>query len=160
MERHKNQTSNYVYIKQCRNNLQTFKMNGVNSEIDAIDRLIHQLRSKCGKSNEDITEVLKNLEFYLPLGNNDKEICQHLYYSKLFIGIIEALNTASDANTTKLLGFIERFVRGNRYLSKYLSRNICFVRKVFKLMMNQVSIDINAFRTILTFVLRSQRSCL
>jgi hypothetical protein len=138
MERLKNKTSNYLYIKQCRNNIQTFKMNDVNNEIDRMDRMIHQLRSKCGKNKDDITEVLKNLEFYLPLGNNDKEISKHLYHSKLFIGIIESLNTASENNTTKLLGFIERFVKGNKHLSKYLSRNIDFVRKVFKLMRTQV----------------------
>jgi hypothetical protein len=138
MERVKlGKTSVYTYIKRSRATMTCNPVDlKINSELLDMKGYINTLQSKIGK--EDITEILKNLEYYLPLGNNNKNFDEYIYNSKIFLEVVQCLNFSSESNEYKLLCFIEKFLRGNRHIAKYLSRNIEFVRTVLRLMKKQV----------------------
>jgi hypothetical protein len=142
MERHKHkETSIYSFLKNKQNS-NYYKAFNTHSEIDKMHRLVYELQYKITKPKEDITDTLKNLEYYLPLGNNNKELSDYLYNSKLFLNIIETVSLdIKEATMLKLLVFIEKIIKGNRFIAKYMSRNSEFLKRILKLM----KINVKAF---------------
>lgn len=117
-----------------------------NTEMVKIQERIRELQKRVIKESQDINEIIKELEYCLPIGNNNKNLSQIFYNSKLFIPLIECVNFAKAKFLGKLLSFIEKLLRGNKHIAKYLSKNIEFVRKIMTLMKNQVSFIYNFSR--------------
>jgi hypothetical protein len=97
-----------------------------------IDEIV--VYSKANDLNK-INEILKDLEILLPSYNNNKKLMQVFYHSKLFLNLIDIIDVVNQECLGKLLGFIEKLLKNNKNLSKYLSKNYDFINTVMKLMM-------------------------
>ncbi len=106
-----------------------------------LKRLIKKLQKKISEEN-DITDLIKQLEYYLPLGNNNKLMNYLIYNSKNFLDIIECLNFVNSKNVLSLLNFIEKMIKTNTNISKYISNNKSFLRLILKLMQDKVKLII------------------
>jgi hypothetical protein len=127
----KNQQINKIDLKLI---LQLNEGMEISSDLIKIKRLIDELHIKIINSNEDISKLFIELEFYLPHGNNNKKLSQIFYNSKIFLNIIECLNYSKPKFITQLLNFIEKMLKGNKNISNYLSNNKEFIKKIFSLM--------------------------
>ncbi len=136
-------SSTYAFIKNRNlenNNYDSLlKKIDINSEIIKIQECILNLRRKVSSEKEDISEFLKNLEYFLPIGNNNKNLEIYLYNSKLFLDIVECIQFAANKHIQSLLTFLEKIIRGNKYIARYLSKNMEFVRTIINLMKVNVS---------------------
>lgn len=98
----------------------------------AIDEI--EIHAQNNNSNK-IVEILKDLEVLLPSYNNNKKLMQVFYHSKLFLNLISLIDIVSQETLGKLLIFIEKLLKNNKSLSKYLSKNYDFINSIMKLMM-------------------------
>ena len=98
----------------------------------AIDEI--EIYSKNNDSAK-IVEILKDLEILLPSYNNNKKLMQVFYHSKLFLNMISLIDIVSQEVLGKLLNFIEKLMKNNKNLSKYLSKNYDFINNIMKFMM-------------------------
>jgi hypothetical protein len=122
--------------------LSSCKEEGVNAEIMKIKMKISELQALVCKDSSDLSEVLKQLEYYLSLGNNDKNLNLLLFNSKIFLQIVECVNISKQKYLFKLLNFIEKMLRGNKYIAKYLSKKHEFIRRILELMKNTIFFDV------------------
>jgi len=65
-----------------------------------------------------------------------------IYNSKNFLDIIECLNFVNSKNVLSLLNFIEKMIKTNTNISKYISNNKSFLRLILKLMQDKVKLII------------------
>ncbi len=98
----------------------------------AIDEI--EIHARNNNSNK-IIEILKDLEVLLPSYNNNKKLMQVFYHSKLFLNLINLIDVVGQETLGKLLIFIEKLLKNNKSLSKYLSKNYDFINSIMKLMM-------------------------
>ncbi len=101
-------------------------------------KLIEKLEKKI-TNNEDASDLLKEIELYLPMGNNKKEMDYLLYNSKYFLDVMEFLNFSDSRNTLYLLQFIEKIFRTNSNISKYIANKKSFLSLILKLMKEKVN---------------------
>lgn len=134
----KNKPLNKIDLKM------TFQMNeeiAINAELIKMQEKVKELRYKISDDKEDITQTIKDLEFILPTGNNNKKLNQIFFNSKIFIEVIECLKYTNQKFEVKLLNFIEKILKGNKHISNYLANNKEFIRTIFKLMKNENCFD-------------------
>lgn len=115
-----------------------------------LKKLIKKLQKKVIEE-QDITEITKQLEYFLPLGNNNKLMSFLVFNSKNFIEIIECVNYAKPKHIQNLLHFIEKMIKTNPNIAKYISNNKSFLKKILKLMQDKVSEFIIVIVIIFTF---------
>lgn len=102
-----------------------------------LKKLIKKLQKKVSEEH-DIIDLIKQLEYYLPLGNNNKLMNYLVYNSKNFLDIIECLNYVNPKNTLSLLNFIEKMIKTNTNIAKYISNDKSFLKLILKLMQDKV----------------------
>jgi hypothetical protein len=107
-------------------------------ELQNIQIKIDQVRSIITKENGNIDDLIKDLELCLPSGNNNKNLCQIFFKSKTFLDLIELINIDNNKHLTKIIVFIEKLLKGNKHASKYLGKNMEFIRRIFILMKTNV----------------------
>jgi hypothetical protein len=143
MERHKifEEKSIYYLLKnQDKNKIESIKLHNISeeviisAEILKLHGIVNELQTRVGNELSDVNEILKELEYYLPIGNNNKKLNQIIFSSKIFLPVIECLNHAKGRFILKLLTFIEKMLRGNKNISRYLANNQDFIRKILVLM--------------------------
>jgi molybdenum cofactor biosynthesis enzyme MoaA len=105
-----------------------------------LKKLIKKLQKKVIEEL-DITEIIKQLEYFLPLGNDHKLMNFLIFNSKNFIDIIECINYAKPKHMLNLLHFIEKMVKTNPNIAKYISNNKSFLKQILKLMQDKVCLN-------------------
>lgn len=118
--------------------IQDFEDQVNNSDLSMIQLRLNQISATIYKENGTIDEMIKDLELCLPTGNNNKKLFHIFYQSKAFLDLVVCVNNTNPKYLEKLLVFIEKLLRGNKYIAKYLSKNIEFLKRIFVLMKNPV----------------------
>ena len=103
-----------------------------------LKRLIKKLQKKVIEE-QDISDVTKQLEYFLPLGNDPKLMNFLVFNSKNFIEVIECLNYARTKHIPNLLVFIEKMIKTNTNIAKYISHDKSFLKLILKLMQDKVT---------------------
>jgi len=103
-----------------------------------LKKLIKKLQKKVLEEQE-ISDIIKQLEFFLPVGNNNKLMNFLIYNTKSFLSIIECLNYTKPKHIMNLLVFIEKMIKANSNIAKYVSYNISFLKLILKLMQDKVN---------------------
>jgi hypothetical protein len=106
----------------------------VNSQINKLLNIIEDLRRKILIDSDEITNTMKELEYFLPQGQNNSKLKYLLYNTKSFLSVIECLNFVKKKNQGKILSLVEKMMRGDKYIAKYLSSNMDFIKKILILM--------------------------
>jgi len=101
----------------------------------AINKLQHKI-----SSNDSIDEITKEFDFCIATNNinNNKTVLQAFYNSKLFLSIIDCLSDVSETNALKLLTLVEKIMKNNKQIAKYLAKNVDFINLVMKFMLKKV----------------------
>jgi len=102
-------------------------------EIQKIEEKLKELRSICINENQNVADILKELEVFVSLGNNNKLLNQFFCNSKSFIEIVECLDFSHEIHLKKILNFIERMLK-NKSIARYLVKKKEFIKKIFTLM--------------------------
>jgi hypothetical protein len=110
----------------------------ISSEILKMNEKINELSTKINQENlnSEINDLLKDLEYFLSTGNNNKKVCQFFFNSKMFLQIIECLSFCRTPYLSKLLTYIEKMLK-NKNIARYLSKNKQFIRMILKLMKSE-----------------------
>lgn len=115
----------------------------LSAELIKLQERVHELQRRVTNELSDITEILKELEYYLPLGNNNKKLNQIIFSSKIFLPIIESITYAKPRFIPKILAFIEKMLRGNKHISKYLGGKPEFIKKILNFMKKESLFEIS-----------------
>jgi hypothetical protein len=105
-----------------------------NSQINKLINIIEDLRRKILIDSDQISDTIKELEYFLPQGQNNDKLKYLLYNTKSYLSIIDCLNFVKKKNQAKLLSLIEKIMRGDKYIAKYLSSNTEFIKKILIMM--------------------------
>jgi hypothetical protein len=153
MERHKpfeEKSIFYLLHNQDKNNFQNpkffYNMSEeviLSAEIIKLQERVNELQRRVINELSDISEILKELEYYLPLGNNNKKLNQIIFSSKIFLPMIESLTYAKPRFIPKLLSFIEKMLRGNKHISRYLGSKPEFIKKILTFMKKESLFEIS-----------------
>ena len=109
-----------------------------NDEQNQLKKLINKLQKKILEDTNETIDILKETEYFLPLGNNSKSMNYLLFNTRNFLDIIECLNSCRPRHILNLLNFIEKMLKHNSNISKYISNNKSFLRLILKLMQDKV----------------------
>lgn len=103
------------------------------SEIQKMEDKLNEFCSKVVYQHQNVTELLKDMEFYISRGNNNKIINTFFCNSKSFLKIVECLNFAHEFHHKKILNFIEKMLK-NKNIARYLVKKKEFISAIFKMM--------------------------
>jgi hypothetical protein len=113
----------------------------VSSEIHKMEEKLNEFRAKVVYENQNVTELLKEMEFYISKGNNNKIINTFFCNSKSFLKIVECLDFAHEVHHKKILNFIEKMLK-NKNIAKYIVKKKEFIRRIFTMMYSDNNFEI------------------
>ena len=107
-----------------------------NNEYDKIEELIYYLRNAISKpKSQNVTKTISELESYLEEGNNSTNTNKLFYCSKIFLDCIDLLELSHPDYIEKLFELIEKILN-IKQISKYLSKNMNLLPKIFSYIKN------------------------
>lgn len=121
-----------------------FELQNRSHENIELKKHIKKLQKKILEEN-DISDIIKQIEYFLPVGNDNKTMSYLLYNTRYFIDIIECLNYSRPKHMLNLLNFTEKMIKTNINISKYVSNNKSFLKLILKLMQEKVFLDLFYF---------------
>jgi len=107
---------------------------------------VYNLQNKI-TTTENIDDIIKEFDVCIPnnINNDNKNLIQAFYNSKLFLSVIKCLMTCNDKHALKLLTLIEKLLKYSKQMAKYLAKNIDLINLIMKFMLKKVISDHDKF---------------